>query len=167
VLGTRVRFSVPNAFLGGPAKTSWSYVVVVTGADIRQRLDIQSFGMFQDASNTGNLGTVPLAGGPSGETFGGIREGDPLHPPIVDLIAPPGRTQAQILKDTDPKANRLVRLPGVVPAGEPPPQGTPAPAAPAPRGPPVSEGTPPPAPAAPAPPPPGPAAAPPPEPPKQ
>ncbi|HLL55869.1 MAG TPA: hypothetical protein VK447_20065, partial [Myxococcaceae bacterium] len=82
-----------------------------------------------------------------------------------DLIAPPGRTQAQILKDTDPKANRLARLPGVVPAGEPP-RGTPAPAAPAPRGPPAPEGTPP-TPAAPASPSPGPAAAPPPEPPKQ
>lgn len=116
VLGSTVRFVVPTAFLGGLAQPNWSYVVVVTGADIRQRLDVQSFGLFVDESNTGNLAVIPLAGGPSEDRFGGIREGDPMEPPIVDLIAPPGRTQEQILKDDDPKANRRVRLPGVVPA---------------------------------------------------
>jgi len=146
VVNHAVRFTVPSSFLGGRAQANWAYVVVLTGADLRQRLDVQSFGLFVNADNTGSLAVIPIAGGPTDVTFGGVREGDPYHPPIVDLIAPLGRTQEEILRDDDPKAGRPVRLPGVVPedvaAGrttlpsvrpESPAPGTPAPGTPAPQ----------------------------------
>lgn len=115
VSGNAIRFVVPSSFLGGPAKPEWSYVVVVSGADVAQRLDFQAMGLFGGAGQ-GSLGILPLAGSPSPDTFGGSREGDPLHPPLVDIVVSPGASQEAVLKDDDPKAGRPVKLPGVVPA---------------------------------------------------
>jgi hypothetical protein len=115
VTGNSVRFVVPTSFLGGAVRPEWAYAVAVTGADVAQRLDLQSLGLF-GGSGPEALGIIPLSGGAGPDRFGGAREGDPLHPPLVDLVVPPGASQEAVLKDDDPKASRPVRLPGVVPA---------------------------------------------------
>jgi hypothetical protein len=114
VLGRTIRFLVPTAFLGGPAKASWSYVVAVSGADVYQALDIPStLGLAAAAPDT--LMVLPISPGRWRDRFGGGREDDPLQPPLVDIVVPAGKKQEEVLKDENPSANRPVRLPGVVP----------------------------------------------------
>lgn len=113
VLGSRVRFFVPDEFLGGPASADWGYVIFVTGADIDQRFGVgTSIGLGAGADN---LFVLPVAPGGSGDRFGGLRSDDDMQPPILDLIVAPGATQERILGDYDPVNDRQVRLPGVVP----------------------------------------------------
>lgn len=114
VTGTKVRFFVPNEFLGGPAKESWGYVVAVSGADLRQKFNIPFLGSVQ----TGGPGVMilPILPSLSKEAFGGGRDDDALQPPLVDIIVPTGMKQEDVLKDYDLLENRPVALPGVVPA---------------------------------------------------
>jgi hypothetical protein len=58
---------------------------------------------------------LPIAPGRPRESFGGGRD-DPLQPPLVDVIVPPGTRQEDVLQDYDVQANRPVRLTAVVPA---------------------------------------------------
>jgi C-terminal binding-module, SLH-like, of glucodextranase len=117
VFGTTVRFLVPTAFLGGPAKPSWSYVVAVSGAEIVQRLDVAgSLGLAKDAPDS--LMILPVAPGTWSDRFGGGEDDDPLEPPLVDIVVPRGKSQKGVLEDRDPASKRPVRLPGVVPADE-------------------------------------------------
>ncbi len=115
VFGPSIRFFVPASFLGGTAKPTWSYVVAVSGADIYQELDIGA-ALKISPRDPDNLMILPIAPGSWSDRFGGGREDDPLQPPLVDIVVPAGRSQEAILKDDDPRANRPVRLPGIVPA---------------------------------------------------
>ncbi len=119
VFGPTIRFFVPASFLGGIAKPTWSYVVAVSGADIYQELDIGA-ALKITAAAPDSLMILPIEPGNWSDRFGGGRDDDPLNPPLVDVIVPPGRTQEAILKDDDPSTGRPVRLPGVVPSGESP-----------------------------------------------
>lgn len=114
VVGRALRFFVPDSFLGEPAKSTWSYVVVVTGADVEQRFDLSDqVGMAREGDN---LFVLPIAPGGREDRFGGAQEDDPLQPPIIDLIVPAGFDQQRILRDYDLRSGRPVQLPGVVPA---------------------------------------------------
>lgn len=115
VVGSRIRFFVPNAFLGGPARATWCYVAAVSGADVAQRFDVGSSIIGSSDFNEG-LMIVPIAPGRSQERFGGGREHDDLMPPLVDVLIAPGVKQEDALRDYDRKAGRPVRLKGVVPA---------------------------------------------------
>jgi hypothetical protein len=115
VFGPTIQFFVPASFLGGIAKPTWSYVVAVSGADIYQEIDIGA-ALKITAAEPDSLMILPIEPGNWSDRFGGGRDDDPLQPPLVDLIVPPGRSQEAILKDDDPVTNRPVRLPGVVPA---------------------------------------------------
>ena len=115
VFGPTVRFFVPASFLGGTAKPAWSYVVAVSGADIYQELDIGA-ALKITRPDPDSLMILPIEPGSWSDRFGGGRDDDPLEPPLVDLIVPPGRSQEAILKDDDPNTKRPVRLPGVVPS---------------------------------------------------
>jgi hypothetical protein len=86
VTGATVRFFVPDAFLGGPARATWGYVVAVSGADLRKRFNIPPVATAQ----TGGPGVMilPILPGLSSEAFGGAREDDALQPPLVDIIVP-------------------------------------------------------------------------------
>jgi C-terminal binding-module, SLH-like, of glucodextranase len=114
VAGSSIRFFVPDSFLGGPARPTWSYVVVVTGTDIEQRFDTsQKVGVTREADN---LFVLPIASGSREDRFGGAQEEDPLQPPIVDLIVPAGFDQQRVLRDYDLRTHKPVQLPGIVPA---------------------------------------------------
>lgn len=112
----KVSFVVPDAFLGGPARPDWSYVVAVTACDIEQKFDVPpSQGIVGFRGD--NLMVVPLGLSPSRETLGGGREYElDFMPPLVDIIVPAGTDQESLLRNYDVKTGRPVRLPGVVPA---------------------------------------------------
>jgi C-terminal binding-module, SLH-like, of glucodextranase len=114
VVGRAVRFFVPASFLGGTARDSWGYIVVVSGAELEQRLDLG--GLFGLGQRPTRLMILPIAPGLRRESFGGGRQDDPLQPPLVDVIVPAGTRQEDVLKDYDIRAERPVRLKGVVPA---------------------------------------------------
>jgi hypothetical protein len=116
VTGPRVEFFVPGSFFGGNvASPTWSYVVAVTGADITHKFDVPAL-LGRDPGPDEGLMMLGIGPGYSLEHFGGGRELDPLQPPLVDIIVPPGRTQEQVLRRTSSDKGRPVRLPGVVPA---------------------------------------------------
>jgi hypothetical protein len=118
VRGNTISFFVPNSFLGGAAKATWSYVVAVSGANLLQSLDItRSMGRVTDKEES--LMILPISPGTWHDRFGGGRERAPNQPPLVDVIVPKdGRSQHSILQDFDARAKRPVILPGVVPAEE-------------------------------------------------
>jgi hypothetical protein len=116
VVGPKIRFFVPSSFLGGPAKASWGWVVAVSGSDLFQKLDVGAALRISEP-DPDSLMILPIASGRHRDRFGGAREDDPLQPPLVDILVPPGKSQEKVLKDYDPGANRPVQLPAVVPGG--------------------------------------------------
>jgi hypothetical protein len=113
VRGSKIIFSVPQEFLGGPAQASWSYVIFSSGAQIDQRFDFSADVNF---ARQQSLFILPVAPGGAQERFGGARDDDYQQPPILDLIVAPGTSQKQVLSNYDPYRKRPVVLPGVVPA---------------------------------------------------
>lgn len=115
VTGSKVRFFVPESFLGGPASPDWSYVVLITGADLDPRFDVPS------GDAVGFRGDMLMVVGrslsPTRERFGGGREGEwDFQSPVVDYIAPAGQTQEALLSGYDIGAGELAAVPGVVPS---------------------------------------------------
>ena len=114
VRGQKICFFVPDAFLGGPAKSDWSYVVVVSGTDLVQSFDISaSFGLAE--SREDELMILPISPGRWKNRFGGGRELEELQPPLVDILVPEGESQERILGSFSTARNRPVELLGVVP----------------------------------------------------
>jgi len=113
VVGSRIRFSVPDEFLGGPARADWSYVVFSSGADIDQRFSLPE--LVGGTADEG-LFILPAAPGGAADRFGGRRDDDRGQPPIVDLLVPAGQSQERLLSDYAVDGSRPVVLPGVVPA---------------------------------------------------
>ena len=116
IRGRRVRFFVPDAFLGAAASADWAYVVAVSGADVAGRLDLGRLAGLKPDAGPEPLFIMRAAPGRSGDAFGGADEDDPAPCPFVDLLVPPGTTQEKVLSSFDPSSGRLVRLPAVVPA---------------------------------------------------
>jgi len=115
VRGPKVTFFVPADFLGGTAQPEWAYVVVVSGADIRQSFDLTSLiGVGEETRD--RLMILPRGVGTWSDRFGGGRKGDELQTPLVDVVVPAGTTQERLLSDYDVRQGVPVRLPGVVPA---------------------------------------------------
>jgi hypothetical protein len=115
VSGPKLRFFVPTAFLGGPPSASWSYVVVVTGADLMPdvNLGVES-GVIGDPMN--RLMMLPVGPGKSQDRFGTSHGDHELLPPIVDAIVPPDASQEALLGSAVAAESRPVVLPGVIPA---------------------------------------------------
>lgn len=112
VSGRKIAFFVPDAFLGGPARSDWSYVVGVSGADYTVTFDISSKYFRGD-----NLMIRPLAIAPDDYYFGSGHEDEiEFQPAFVDITVPPGMTQEKVLAGYDLDTGELAKLPGVVPA---------------------------------------------------
>jgi hypothetical protein len=114
VTGRSIRFFVPDEFLGGPARDTWSYVVAVTGADVQLKVDFAA--IVGSEGRSPGLMIIPILPGKGVDNFGTNREGDDMQPDLLDVIVPPGMTQEAVLKDYDLMGGRPVALPGVVPA---------------------------------------------------
>jgi len=114
VTGRSIRFFVPDAFLGGPAKDTWSYVVGVSGANIEIKVDVAA--IIGSEGKSPGLMIIPILPGKGFDNFGTNREGDDMQPTLIDIVVPPGTTQDVVLKGYDLMGGRPVALPGIVPA---------------------------------------------------
>ncbi len=114
VTGRSIRFFVPDSFLGGPAKDTWSYVVGVSGAYIEIKVDVAA--ILGSEGKSPALMIIPILPGKGVDNFGTNREGDDMQPDLIDVIVPPGTSQKLALKDYNLVEGRPVQLPGVVPA---------------------------------------------------
>lgn len=112
VSGRRVKFFVPDTFLGGPPSPDWAYTVLVTGATLEPRFDTSS--LIGKAALEDDHLLIPVGTALSAKHFAG-REDDPLQPPVVDTIVPAGQRQEDVLRDYDVRTGRMVQLTGVVP----------------------------------------------------
>ena len=115
VRGRELSFEVPHALLGGEARDTWAYTVVVTGADLAVSLEVMSGAGLREESSR-SLGVLPVSPGEWTNRFGGGRSGEALQPPIIDLVVPAGVTQEMVLGDFSSALGRPAVLPGVVPA---------------------------------------------------
>jgi hypothetical protein len=115
VFGRKIQFQVPNRFLGGPAQSDWSYVVVVSGADVIQRVELGGL-LGVGGDDNEQLMVLERLPGRQKDRFGGGREGDAYQPPVVDILVPPGVVQEQLLRSYDSAGRRPVQLIGVVPS---------------------------------------------------
>lgn len=116
VSGRRVKFFVPDAFLGGPPSPDWAYTVLVTGATLEPRFDMSRL-IGKAALEDDNL-LIPVGTALSPRHFAG-REDDPLQPPVIDTLVPPGQRQEDVLRDYDVRTGRMAQLTGVVPGAPP------------------------------------------------
>lgn len=121
VLGRRISFFVPEELLGGRAEARFGYTVLVTAADLHLRLDLGA--LLGRKGGPESLFAMPLAPGHPLDRLGGGHLNDPQQPPVVDLLAPAGASQEELLRRPP------YRLPGVVPAQASPQPPDPAPAA--------------------------------------
>lgn len=116
VRGNKIKFFVPESFLGGPASADWSYVVAVTVANVDGRLDLRG-GMGDVGWRGDTLFVVPLCLSASDDCLGGGHEGETdLQTPFVDILVPEGVKQEQVLRSYDLQTEAKVKLPGVTPA---------------------------------------------------
>jgi hypothetical protein len=115
VTGRSIRFFVPDAFLGGPARDTWSYLIAVTGADIQIKVDVAAVIGLEGRTSPG-LMIIPILPGKGFGNFGTNREGDDFQPDLIDIIVPPGTSQEAVLKDYSVAEGRPAQLLGVVPA---------------------------------------------------
>lgn len=113
VRGQKITFSVPNSFLGGPAKDTWSYVIAVSANDLLQTTDLRR---LAGKAGPESLMILPVSPGRWQDRIGGGRENAEIQPPLMDIVVPKGKKQEEILADFDQRAKRPVLLPGVVPA---------------------------------------------------
>jgi hypothetical protein len=116
IFGGTVRFFVPMAFLGGPAKAEWGYVIGVSGTDESGRIDlVKAAGLKKDAPMD-PLYIMRVAPVQTQNTFGGGDEDNPTPCALIDIVVPPGATQEKVLGNYSVRQGRPVRLPAVVPA---------------------------------------------------
>ena len=115
VSGRRVEVFVPDEFLGGKPSPDWAYLVIVTAADLQQSADLSGRLGLTDPQEE-RLLVQPLATGRPREAVGGGREGHTLQPVVFDLIAPPGPSQEDLLRNYDQRQGRRAQLRGVVPS---------------------------------------------------
>ncbi|HEX5041492.1 MAG TPA: glucodextranase DOMON-like domain-containing protein [Candidatus Polarisedimenticolaceae bacterium] len=116
VSGSTIRFWVPGEVLNGPAKATYAYAIAVSGADIEQRFKMGAAVGLDSLGDEQGLMILPLGPSPSRERFGGGRDGDSTQPQVVDIVVPPGKTQAEVLGNYDARSGTYAVLPGIVPA---------------------------------------------------
>ena len=116
IRGSKICFFVPDRFLGGPASADWGYTVVVSGANLLQSFDlVASVGLAETTQE--NLMILPISPGRWQDRFGGGRQGEPLQPPLVDIIVPPnGLSQERVLGRFSSARDEAVQLMAVGPA---------------------------------------------------
>ena len=84
VRGNKASFFVPDSFLGGPVMDTWSYVVVVSGADLLASFELHRVLGRDDPEKS--LMILPVSPGKWSDRFGGGREAAPNQPPLIDIL---------------------------------------------------------------------------------
>jgi hypothetical protein len=112
VAGRKLEFAVPTDFLGGVPSKSWGYTVVVTGADLEQAGQLG-----QTRRDKAAMMTMGVGRGLTLEQWGMRSDADEATPPVIDILAPDPKTQAQVLSNYDMVSGRLAAVPGIAPDG--------------------------------------------------
>jgi hypothetical protein len=115
VIGPKIRFFVPDSFLGGQAQPDWSYVVAVSGADITATMPVDTIDIGILEVDFAGLMILPVEAGGSRSTFGSKQPDTELLPALVDIIVPEGITQEDLLSSYREVSSEPVKLLGVVP----------------------------------------------------
>ncbi|MCI0445464.1 hypothetical protein L0152_19905 [bacterium] len=100
VVGSKVRFFVPRSFLGGEAKSSWSYVVVVSASDLINRITLGSY-----VGSPYSSGILPL----SFPAYRNTDFVDNFEQSLVDVLVPSEIKS----RNEEPGPRRVLR--GIVP----------------------------------------------------
>jgi hypothetical protein len=118
VTGPKIRWFVPETFLGGPAQPTWAYAVAITASAINAEVEMAAVDddSWIGTYRGGRLMNLPVVPGGATGMLGTSKNDADLMPPILDILVPPGASQEAILNDWDILAEKFVRLPGVVPA---------------------------------------------------
>ena len=125
VRGKTIRWYVPDEFLGGPASADWRYVVVVTGADPEQKMDLSFF-----KQKHSGLVMMPMGSGRPFEAFQLDYDADPNQPPIIDALLPTEQMQRDLLGAFNKEDGYRAILGGLRPSGRTaPPKPLPKPVA--------------------------------------
>ncbi len=104
-----VRARISIADLGGVPDPSWGFQVLITGAAWQPSFDAFRRVTGSHAPNALALKVTTIA---ETTAFGGGELHD-QHPYVIDLLAPPGREQSQILRSFDVEAERFAVVPMV------------------------------------------------------
>ncbi|MCI0672768.1 MAG: hypothetical protein L0Y64_20165 [Myxococcaceae bacterium] len=109
--GQTLTVRVPLAQLGGPPRKDWGYSVMVSGAAWDASFSAVDWlrGMRES-----NMLTLPVYGVPEERAFGGGNLGS-NNPHVIDVILPPGVSQADVLGSFGPDKAAIV--PMVYPGG--------------------------------------------------
>jgi hypothetical protein len=111
VRGGKVKFFVPESFLGSPP-ADWSYAVAVSVANIDARMTCGEHGDVGMRGDT--LFVLPSLSASDDCSAAATKEMD-LQTPFVDILVPEGASQEKLLRSYDIKTDALVKLPGVKP----------------------------------------------------
>jgi hypothetical protein len=107
VSGRDIRFFVPKDFLGDMPQPDWRYTVLITAADIEQRLDLS----FLDQGKA-TLFMVPVLQATAMHSWGVEYGSDTNQPPVADILLPTVELQQQYLSDYDSVSGRMATIRG-------------------------------------------------------
>lgn len=109
--GSRLTARVPLHELGSLPRPHWGYQVLLTGATWGASFDVVNrYALGQPI----NAFTMPVTTVPETDKLGG-GELSFVHPYVVDMLAPEGRTQEKILSGYDEAAKQRAVIPMVYP----------------------------------------------------
>jgi len=115
VIGPKIRFFVPDSFLGGPAQPDWSYVVAISGADITATMPVDAIDVGVVQLDFAGLMILPVEAGGSRHNFGSEQPDTEMLPNLVDILVPEGVSQEELLASYRTQVTGKVKLLGVVP----------------------------------------------------
>ncbi len=118
--GKTIVARIPWSFFGGRPTKEWGYSVHVSGARWER-----SFAVVDRlvGRHDADAYTMPVVGVREAWMFGGApTSAGKAHPWVVDVLVPPGTTQAKVLSGFDEKTGAYAQVPFVYGTGVAPPQ---------------------------------------------
>jgi hypothetical protein len=109
--GRSVRARIPVAALGAEPEASWGWTVAISGAMWADNFDAVR---RLSGDHVRNAMTMPVFAVEETAAFGGGELGR-HHPWVIDVLVPPGSSQARVLSAYDPDTDRIAALPLVYP----------------------------------------------------
>ena len=117
--GKTISARIPASFFGGRPTKDWGYSVHVSGARWER-----SFAVVDRIAgrHEADAYTMPVIGVREAWMFGGAPSaGGKAHPSVVDVLLPPGASQAKVLGSYDEKTGAYAQVPFVYGSGKAPP----------------------------------------------
>lgn len=115
--GRTIIARLPWTFFGGRPTKEWGFSVHVSGARWER-----SFAVVDRLASRheDDAYTMPVIGVREAWTFGGAKSNGKAHPFVVDVLLPPGESQAEVLGSFDEKTGAYARVPFVYGSGAAP-----------------------------------------------